>query len=249
MRMYPKEFPPKRRRKPTRRAELRIFNALASSTLAGFAYYEWRRDFGEPELDFAVWLRDLGRGALQVKGGPYELVNGDWFLHTQGDAKPIRSSPIDEAWLSALDLHDDILEKARTPYDPFVAPVLAFPDMDPDEQIAKLARRKSVSLIWRPDQPAVRLQEILRAQHVRQPLSAERISREVHAATDGVIDLALDQVGDVSSTGGAGCPQISDNCTATDPTQATKRFLISLGNVGLLEARARVIQVHTELMK
>ena len=40
MRTFPREFPPKRRRKPTRRAELRIFYALASSTLAGFAYYE-----------------------------------------------------------------------------------------------------------------------------------------------------------------------------------------------------------------
>ena len=70
MRMYPKEFPPKRRRKPTRRAELRIFNALASSPLHGFAYYEWRKDFDDPELDFAVWIQDLGRAALQVEGRP-----------------------------------------------------------------------------------------------------------------------------------------------------------------------------------
>ena len=83
MRMYPKEFPPKRLRKPTRRAELRIFNVLASSPLHGFAYYEWRKDFDEPELDFAVWIQDLGRAALQVKGGRYQLVNGDWVLHTR----------------------------------------------------------------------------------------------------------------------------------------------------------------------
>ena len=76
MQMYPSQFPPKRRRKATRRAELRIFNALASSNLAGFSYYEWRKDFDDLELDFAVWMRDHGRAALQVKGGGLRAAPG-----------------------------------------------------------------------------------------------------------------------------------------------------------------------------
>lgn len=55
MQTYPREFPPKRRRKPRRRAALRIFQALPSSPREGFAYYGWRRDFDDLELDFALW--------------------------------------------------------------------------------------------------------------------------------------------------------------------------------------------------
>ena len=51
-----------------------------------------------------------------------------------------------EAWLAALDLHDDIVDKLAPAYDPFILPVLCFPDMQPDEQIEKLARRKC--LLW-----------------------------------------------------------------------------------------------------
>lgn len=71
MRTFPREFPPKRRRKPKRRAERRIFEALANSPLDGFAYYEWRRDYYDGEVDFAIWVEGLGRAALQVKGGHY----------------------------------------------------------------------------------------------------------------------------------------------------------------------------------
>ena len=42
MRMYPREFPANRRKKPKRRAERRIYEALAGSDRQGFVYYEWR---------------------------------------------------------------------------------------------------------------------------------------------------------------------------------------------------------------
>ena len=245
MRMYPKEFPPKRRRKPTRRAELRIFNALASSPLHGFAYYEWRKDFDEPELDFAVWIQDHGRAALQVKGGRYQLVNGDWVLHTRNAVKAVRSSPIDEAWMSALDLHDDIKEKGHTSYDPFVSAVLALPDMDFDKAIYNLARRKKVSLIWKEDQPDKRLQEVLRTQPVRRPLPPERIAREVHAATDGLIQLDPAILGDVATS----CPKLPDNFSIAGPAPPAKRLMINLGHACLIEARAHVIQVHTQIRR
>ena len=43
MRMYPREFPPNRRGKPKRRAERRVYEALAGSDRRGLCYYEWRR--------------------------------------------------------------------------------------------------------------------------------------------------------------------------------------------------------------
>ena len=247
MRMYPKDFPPKRRRQPTRRAELRVFNALARSPLAGFAFYEWRRTFDDLELDFAIWLRDHGRAGLQVKGGHYQLANGEFELHTQGRVEPIASSPIDEAWLAALDLHDDIVDKLAPAYDPFVVPVLCFPDMKPDEQIEKLAHRKRVCLLWKCDQPDIRLQEILLAQPVRSVLPTARISREVFGVSDGLIDLNMMDNAEASDIS---CPSSPDSSAELNQaTPATKRLLVSMGNLVLIEARARIIKVNTTVRR
>ena len=151
MRMYPREFPQSRSEIPKRRAERQVFEALAESKSRGFAYYEWRRGYSRIELDFAVWIEGLGRFALQVKGGRYALTDGDWYLKTREGPRLITSCPLDESKLAALDLHDDTEEKAETTYNPFVVPVLVFPDMEPDPHIESLASRKGVYLIWRTD--------------------------------------------------------------------------------------------------
>ena len=55
---------------------------------------------------------------------------------------------MDEAKLGALDLHDDIEECACALYNPYVIPVLLFPDMsEPDADIENLAKRKGVYVI------------------------------------------------------------------------------------------------------
>ena len=148
MRMYPKLFPATRASMPERGAERRIYEGLAESGRQGFAYYEWRRGYGRIEVDFAVWVQGLGRFALQVKGGHYRLIDGEWHLQTRRGLKAIDNSSLDEAWLGALDLHDDIEELANTDYNPFVMAVLAFPDMKPDPDMVNLARRKAVHLLW-----------------------------------------------------------------------------------------------------
>ena len=190
MRMYPREFPSGRRKKPKRQAERRVYEALAGSDRRGFCYYEWRQGYEHIELDFAVWIEGLDRFALQVKGGRYLLIDGEWRLKTRDGVKLIESCPLDEAWLAALDLHDDIKEKAQTGYNPFVIPVLAFPDMDPDPAIKKLARRKGVYVIWGTEHLMIDLAEIIRSRRVSDTLSMERIGREVYAVTDGLIRLA-----------------------------------------------------------
>ena len=190
MRMYPREFPSGRRKKPKRRAERRVYEALAGSDRRGFVFYEWRRGYGYIELDFAVWVKDLGRFALQVKGGRYLLVDGEWYLKTRDGVKLIRSCPLDATKLSTLDLHDDIKELAETVYNPFVIPVLMFPDMEPDRAIEQLARRAGVYLVWRTDNLMADLEQIVRRRGVPASLTMERIGREVYAATDGLIQLA-----------------------------------------------------------
>ena len=189
MRMYPREFPASRRRMPKRRAELRIYDALAGSDRRGFVYYEWRRGYEHIELDFAVWIEGLGRFALQGKGGRYMLIDGEWHLTTRDGVKPIDTSPLDEAWMAALELHDDIQERAETPYNPYVIPLLVFGGMEPDPAIERLARRKGVYLVWRTEDIVENLSAIVRDRGVSAPLSMDRICREVCAVTDGLIRL------------------------------------------------------------
>ena len=189
MRMYPREFPSGRRKKPKRQAERRVYEALAGSDRRGFVYYEWRRGYGHIELDFAVWIEGLGRFALQVKGGRYLLIDGEWYLKTRTGIKSVRSCPLDETKLAALDLHDDIEELAKTTYNPYVIPVLMFPDMEPDRAIKQLAKRTGVYVIWGVGNLLADLEEIVRSRRVSEALGMDRIAREVHAVTDGLIRL------------------------------------------------------------
>ena len=189
MRMYPREFPSGRRKKPKRQAERRVYEALAGSDRQGFVYYEWRKGYEHIELDFAVWVKDLGRFALQVKGGRYLLIDGEWYLKTRDGVKLIGSCPLDETKLAAFDLHDDIKECAQTSYNPYVIPVLMFPDMEPDRAIKQLAKRTGVYVIWGVGNLLADLEEIVRSRRVSEALGMDRIAREVHAVTDGLIRL------------------------------------------------------------
>ena len=189
MRMYPRDFPPSRRKIPKRRAERQVYEALAGSDRQGFVYYEWRKGYGHIELDFAVWIEGLGRFALQVKGGRYVLIDGEWYLKTRDGVKLIESCPLDETKLAALDLHDDIEDLAETHYNPYVIPVLMFPDMEPDRAIEQLAKRTGVYVIWGVRNLLADLEEIVRSRRMSEALGMDRVAREVQAVTDGLIRL------------------------------------------------------------
>ena len=189
MRMHPREFPSGRRKKAKRQAERRVYEALAVAGRQGFVYYEWRKGYEHIELDYAVWVKDLGRFALQVKGGCYLLIDGEWHLKTREGLQPVKSCPLDETKLAALDLHDDIAECACTSYNPYVIPVLMFPDMEPDPAIKQLAKRTGVYVVWGVRSLLADLEEIVRSRRVSEVLGMDRIAREVHAVTDGLICL------------------------------------------------------------
>ena len=230
MRMYPKEFPRGRRSKPKRRAERQIYEALAGVGRQGFAYYEWRLDYGRPELDFAVWIERMGRFALQVKGGRHLLVEGEWHLRTRGGVQPIATSPLDEVWLEALDLHDDIGERACTPYNPYVVPVLSFPDMtEPDAAIESLARRKGVYVVWGTEHLLHDLEDIVQSRSVSDRLTMERIAAEVLAVTDG--QIRLDTV-----------------AAGKNHTRPARPLILSLtvGGCNILQVRAKEMRLRLE---
>ena len=79
MKIYP-PFPTCREATPTRRAEKLIYEALEASELDGLALYEVKPLSSAPQLDFAVWLLDIGTFGIQVKGGRYIMMtaSGTW---------------------------------------------------------------------------------------------------------------------------------------------------------------------------
>lgn len=125
-----------------------------------------------------------------MKGGHYQLIGGEWHRKTRKGVQAVEKSPLDETWLAALDLHDEIAERGRAGYNPFVIPVLVFPDMKPDPAIMRLAERKGVYVVWGVTNLVSDLADIARARGISHRLSWERIAREVCAISDGQIRLA-----------------------------------------------------------
>ena len=178
------QFPPDRRDDPRRRAEARVFDAIQSSDRLGFACYEWQRNPGSAQLDFAIWTLGAGRFGLQVKGGQLSLENGKWYLETR-DGREEKPSPLCQTWDAAMSLREDIIDILGDT-SCYVIAVLLFPDMEPDPAIAAAARRSNVHALWGTDNLMNRLAEFA-ARKAYYPPNAEDIRREVTAVTDGQI--------------------------------------------------------------
>ena len=144
MKIYP-PFPTCREATPTRRAEKLIYEALEASELDGLALYEVKPLSSAPQLDFAVWLLDIGTFGIQGKGGRYIIIDGEWYLIT--DRGRIRKeSPIPGTWDAAMAIHDWVQEQLR--HKIFVIPVLVLTDMEPDAEIEALAAARNVAVHW-----------------------------------------------------------------------------------------------------
>ena len=103
--------------------------------------------------------------------------------------RAIYSCPLDETKIAALDLHDDIQERAETVYNPFVLPIIVFPDMERNEAIDNLAQRKGVYPVWGTKPPAGDLARVVHSRSVSPDMVTDRIADEVYAVPDGLIRL------------------------------------------------------------
>ena len=171
MKIYP-PFPTCREATPTRRAEKLIYETLEASELDGLALYEVKPLSSAPQLDFAVWILDVGTFGIQTKGGRYIMIDGEWRLVT--DRGRIRKeSPIPGTWDAAMAIHDLVQEQLR--HKTFVIPVLVLTDMEPDAEIEALAAARNVAVHWgSPDNLVEHLVELAaeRKVYVRRRLPA-----------------------------------------------------------------------------
>ena len=155
--IYP-PFPTCRAETPTRRAEKLIYQALEASDLDGQVLYEAKPVVHAPQLDFAVWITGVGIFGIQVKGGKYLLVDGQWYLITD-HGRFLKESPVPETWDGSMAIRDVIQAQLRQ--NVFVIPVLAMPDMEPDPAIEALAGSRNVAMHWgSPDSLVDRLEQL-----------------------------------------------------------------------------------------
>ena len=132
MQMYPRLFPRHRLNDPFRQAERRIFQALEACGAPGFACYEWQRNKQSLQLDFALWVPGVGRFGLQVKGGYYNLSEGEWYRRRgrKGPHVRVNACPLAVTSDATMSLLNEVSETLLQPN--YFVPVLLFLDMDPN---------------------------------------------------------------------------------------------------------------------
>ncbi len=178
----PEQFPQERRRDPKRRAEAAVFDALSGCYASGHVLYEWGAPGRPHRTDFALWLENTGRFAIEVKGGHYTLDGVQWFLHTP-DGPEAKSSPLQQADDAAMDLRNEIHRQAG--FKSFIIPVVIFCDMTPDPVIEQYAGRTNVRVVWGVEHLLADLEAVARRVVVDHPPRASYIQNEVRAITVG----------------------------------------------------------------
>ena len=183
IRMTPQEFPEHRRNDPKRRAEANVFDALQTLPLDGYGLYEFRGRRGGMQVDYALWLNDLGRLAGSVKGGHFLMDrNGQWYRRSaDGVLEPI-PSPLKELVDASIEMRNAIT--TATGYKNFVAGVLFLPDMQPDEALERVAREtEHLHIIFGLDNLKEDLERIAAREEFRNPPEpgfSENESRKVN---------------------------------------------------------------------
>ena len=184
MKMLPSRFPQDRRRDPKRWAEAGVFDALAQSHRPGAAIYEWGAPTAPHQLDFAIWLTDVGRFALEIKGGRYSLdLNGNrWLLHSKrgAEAKP---SPVAQVKVAARDLRREI--RRQTGRRVRIIPLVVFTNMMPDPAIEGKAQRDGVQVIWGAAHLVEALEALAQRLGGQHPPRPGQVRSEVRAVTVG----------------------------------------------------------------
>ncbi len=134
--IHPSPVPPERRNDPKRRAEMSVLDQLTASEYHGTAIYEWSAGDGSPEVDFALWVEDVGRFAIQVKGGHYDIQNYNWFLRLPHGPLEQKPSPVVQIRDGALAMSRVVKEVIG--FTIYTIAVLVLPDMDPESHVAAI---------------------------------------------------------------------------------------------------------------
>ena len=139
--------------------------------LTGYGLHECRYRRGGKQVDFTLWVDDVARFAVQVKGGKYDLDDyGNWSLRMPDGGPKGVPSPLAETEDGCMEMRDGI--RKATSYTNFVVGVLMFPDMEPDRRMGEAAgKRIHVYIIWGLDHLSEDLERIAKRAPYKRPLS------------------------------------------------------------------------------
>ena len=144
MLIYP-EFPPNRKQDPKRHAEWRVYQAFEDSNRDGHALYELKVGRHAPEVDFFALIQDKAVVCMQVKGGQYRVIDGEWYLETDYGAE-LTPCPMKLTWDSAMAVRDFLKERLGRKV--FMVSVLLLPDMEPDPDIETIAENDKTAVMF-----------------------------------------------------------------------------------------------------
>ena len=169
---------------PMRAAELRVYQEIARTEVAGQALYQVNAFPNAPELDVLVALEGVAYVCAGIKGGVYRMTNdGRWYLRTTFGSQRT-PSPLDETWLAAISVHDVLVKSLNLNI--FVIAVLVFPDMDRDPVIDRAAANDKVRVIWGTNDLVDRMAEATRRRTINCPPNAGQIARVVEFLMPGL---------------------------------------------------------------
>ena len=184
MQLYP-EFPTCRADTPKRQAEKQMYKAFEACDFDGRVLYEAKPLSTAPQIDFAVWIVGVGIFGIQVKGGRYILVEGQWFLITD-HGRFLRESPVPSTWDAAMAIRDVVQEQLHQSI--FVIPVLAMPNMEPNQDIEALAGSRNVAMHWGdPDQLVDHLVQLAIDRKVHITPTPASIAAQVQLVEPGLV--------------------------------------------------------------
>ena len=184
MRVRP-TFPEHRLHDPKRRAELAVYRDLEASALPGIAVYSSSVGPASPEIDNSVWLVDIGRFVVEVKGGDYSRENEKWFLAGPGGrvAKP---NPLLQTYDAGMSLRNAVGERLPHHGKPYIICVTLFADMERDEEIDACTAGSQSKILWGTEDVAGRLAELAREVGIKYPPSARDAEEESSLLVPGL---------------------------------------------------------------
>ena len=175
MKINPK-FPPSRRTDPMRRAEREIYEAVEASEVPGRALYEVKVTRQAAQVDIVLWAEAFAAFAVALKGGPYEIHDGELCLVT-GQGRTPKPGLLAKVWDSSMEISRFIERKLGRGM--YIIPVAGFPDMEPDEAIRDMAARRQVEVLFGKEDWVNRLVDLARCHPIRHRPTEATIEQEV----------------------------------------------------------------------
>ena len=140
----------------------------------------WARSSGSTVRSacFRVWAEDVAAFAVDMRGGPYGIQDGELCLNT-GHGRVPKVGLLAKVWDSALAIPEFVERKLSRHL--YIIPVLALPDMKQDEDILDMAARRNVEVLFGSYDWVDRLVALADHHPIRHRPTAVSIEEEVMA--------------------------------------------------------------------